>query len=212
MKPSILIPALALLACSGCVSAKYQSAANGTPPPVALNLTSAPARFLPLESTGGDSNPAAAPPSVAAVVHSVIVYRGPGSWKRNAYWDEYVVSLVNRDSASLVVESAMLTDFRGDTSAPDYFPWPLERQSRLRVDELNQDHSSMIQLGGGMATMVAGSLLGAATLGGGSAAASVWAGGIVGMAAIPLSPGIIDTCYELDLSQCTSFKVNTLQR
>jgi len=27
-----------------------------------------------------------------------------------------------------------------------------------------------------------------------------------------LSPGIIDTCYELDLSQCTSFKVNTLQR
>ena len=66
----------ALLTLPGCVSKRYQSASKKTPPAVAINL-------------------AAQQPPVAVVLNTVIVFQGPGSWKREAYWDEYVVSIVN---------------------------------------------------------------------------------------------------------------------
>ena len=58
---------LVSLATSGCVTRSYKLADKNMAPAVALNLESAPA---PAE----------------AVVRNVIVYRGPGSWKREAYW------------------------------------------------------------------------------------------------------------------------------
>src|SRR3954464_15504523 len=39
-------------------------------------------------------------------LQSVIVFRGPGSWKREARWDEYVVTMANHGAAPLVVEWA----------------------------------------------------------------------------------------------------------
>src|SRR5512141_1447697 len=85
-----------LLGLSGCTSPKYKAAAKGTPPPVLLNL---PSTEPPLE----------------ALVHTVIVYRGPGSWKRDAYWDEYVVTIANRGTALVKIDTAWLTDFQGQT-------------------------------------------------------------------------------------------------
>ena len=60
--PAALVAGLVLL--GGCVSAKFKTAAEKTAP-APLNLTREQA---PLSAT----------------VESVIVYRGPGSWKRDA--------------------------------------------------------------------------------------------------------------------------------
>ena len=145
---------LAALALSGCVSAKYQPADKNISSPFLLNLT-------------------AAQPPVAATVISVIPYHGLGSWKRDAYWDEYVVSVANSGSAPLVVESASLTDFRGDATAPGADPWLLERQSMTRQEELNRTNkATLVQVGAVAAGGV--SAFGAA-FGGAAGAASAFA-------------------------------------
>ena len=83
----------AVVTSTGCVSAKYQRAADDTPPPTVLNLAATPA-----VSAGAPT----APSGLDARLNTVIVFRGPGSWKRDAYWDEYVLTLANRGAAPLV--------------------------------------------------------------------------------------------------------------
>ncbi len=96
---------------SGCVSTKYKMARKSTPPPVPLNLV-------------------AAQPPVEVVLNTVIVYQGPGSWKRAAYWDEYVVTLRNQGGQPLTIASAALADFAGVWRAPGDNPWALEKESK----------------------------------------------------------------------------------
>jgi hypothetical protein len=130
----------ALTAClvllCGCISAKYKSAAEKTAP-APLNLSS--------EKT-----------SVIVTVQSVIVYRGPGSWKRDAYWDEYIVSLTNQNRTPATLETVYLTDFTGTPSAPSDSPWVLEKQSRTREEELKANVKDVaIQVGGGYVVLTA---------------------------------------------------------
>ncbi|HUL54336.1 MAG TPA: hypothetical protein VLT83_13100 [Opitutaceae bacterium] len=100
-----------MLVLSGCVSTKYKMARQDTPPPVPLDLV-------------------AAQPPVEAVLNTVIIFQGPGSWKRAAFWDEYVVTLHNQGDQTLGVTSAALTDFAGVSRAPGIDPWALEKQSK----------------------------------------------------------------------------------
>src|SRR5947209_1326044 len=100
-----------ILGLSGCTASRYKLASKKTSPPVPINL------------------PSTEPP-IEALVHTVIIYRGPGSWKRNAYWDEYVVTVANRGNASLAVQSASLTDINGQDSLAGTDPWELETTSR----------------------------------------------------------------------------------
>lgn len=131
---------------TGCVSAKYKSAARETPP-TPLNLTNEQAPML-------------------VTVKSVIVYRGPGSWKRDAYWDEYIVSLVNHGRTPVTLESASLFDFTGTANASSDSPWVLEKQSRTREEELKANIKDVvIQVGGGYATLTA-AVMGATEVGG----------------------------------------------
>lgn len=120
----------------GCVSAKYKSVDKPSTPP-ALNLI-------------GELEP------VLCRVDSVIIYRGPGSWKRNAYWDEYLVTLRNRGDTPCTVESVTLTDFTGTSSPPSDNPWALEKASRTREEELKANTKDvLIQIGGGYVVMSA---------------------------------------------------------
>jgi hypothetical protein len=105
---------LGLAACvtsSGCLSTKYRLAPKSTLPPAGLNL-------------------AFTQPPLEAQLHSVIVCKGPGSWKREAMWDEYVLTLTNRSSEPLVIDSALLTDFQGEATPPGDDPWRLEKVSQ----------------------------------------------------------------------------------
>lgn len=101
----------ALLLSSGCVSSKYKMAGGGVPPAPTLNLR-------------GDHA------TLGTYVDSVIVYHGPGSWKRDAYWDEYVVSLENRGAISATLLSAELLDSDNFAVAPAKSWEKLESESR----------------------------------------------------------------------------------
>ena len=96
---------------SGCVSTRYKMAPEKTPPPMPLNL-------------------AATQPPLEVMLNMVILYKGPGSWKRAAFWDEYVVTLRNQGNQPLTIASAALADFAGVRRAPDDNPWALEKESK----------------------------------------------------------------------------------
>lgn len=166
----------AALLLHGCVSAKYKPADDETPPAEQINLT-------------------AAQPPLAVKLHSVIVYHGPGSWKRDAYWDEYVVSVQNTGTQPFVVASAGLTDFNGVATAPGDEPGALATVSRTWWDNAKDSQfGNMLALGAGTVVVggifVAGSTAAAVSsvLGGGASAAgaaSTWAtaASVVGIAA-----------------------------
>lgn len=140
----------------GCVSAKYKAVDRPSTPPL-LNLVS---------ETG----------QVLCRVDSVVIYRGPGSWKRDAYWDEYIVTLHNRGDAPCSIESVTLTDFTGTSSPPSDNPWALEKASRTREEELRANTKDvLIQVGGGYVGLTASIMGGTAVAG--------FTGGLIAMPA-----------------------------
>jgi hypothetical protein len=64
------------------------------------------------------------------VVKAVIVYKGPGSWKKEACWDEYVVTVSNRGGDPLVLTDASLHPNEGEPTKPGDNPWQLEKIGR----------------------------------------------------------------------------------
>jgi hypothetical protein len=172
---SRLVVASVALALSGCVSARYKTAAKNTPPAVAFNLTSTR-------------------PAVEATVNTVIIFHGPGAWKRDAYWDEYVVSVANHGSVPLIVDAAALTDFCGDTTPPGDNPWLLEKASLSRQDEVNRRaKNALVQIGQGYVVVgVSGVVVGATVTGiAGTAAAGggAFAASLAGVAILPFYIG-----------------------
>lgn len=106
-----ILAVMVLLAFTGCVSSKYKAAKKNTPLPKLLNVAFAPA-------------------SLEASLSTLITYNGPGSWKRNAFWDEYVVTLHNPGTQPLIVSNAGLVDYAGAGRAAGVEPWALEKQSK----------------------------------------------------------------------------------
>jgi hypothetical protein len=140
----------AILCCqSGCVATKYKLAKKDTPPVQSLNISFPPA--LPLAPT----------------LASLISYGGPGSWKREALWDEYVVTLENRGDRSLSIDSATLADSAGTQYAAGTDPWVLEKQSKT-LEKQYKDHGEAFLRAAGPGVLVVGA---------GAAAASATAGG-----------------------------------
>jgi hypothetical protein len=128
------------VAVTGCVSTKYQSAPNETPPAVKLALSAAQA-------------------PVEAVVQSVIIYGGPGSWKKEAYWDEYVVTLRNQGPEPVTIEAALLTGLAPEPQSPGTKPWALEEASRSAASRgFGVAKNVAIQVGGGVVSVVGGGL------------------------------------------------------
>jgi len=100
----------------GCVSSGYRAARKDTPAPQVLNVGFPPGRF-------------------DATLISVITYNGPGSWKRNAFWDEYVVTIRNTGSDPMTIGAAGLTDSAGTIRAAGIAPWALEEESKRLEDK-----------------------------------------------------------------------------
>jgi hypothetical protein len=100
------------LVCSpGCVSTNVRKAAADTPPALALNLP-------------GDSGQ-----PLQVQLATVIVFDGPGAWKRRACWDEYVLSFTNNGPAQIVLLHAQLVDAHKARLWPGTDWKVLERQS-----------------------------------------------------------------------------------
>jgi hypothetical protein len=130
----------------GCVSTrKYKLAAADTPAVKPLNFTYAG-------------------PAIAATLQTVIVYRGPGSWKREAFWDEYVIAIANRGTVPMTVESAVLTDFRDEPVTAGTDPWALDRASRTWWRDVGSARTTTrLKLGASPALLAAGQALAGTT-------------------------------------------------
>lgn len=132
-----LLAIFVMFAATGCVSSKYKLAKRSTPP-VPIDLITVQ---QPLE----------------AKLHTVIVYQGPGAWKREAFWDEYVCSIVNRGDAPVEIEAASLIDRQEAIVSFGTDPWALEDQSKTWWKRVrSSEGASLFALGGG--TILAGSL------------------------------------------------------
>lgn len=166
----IVLFAIGLITVSGCVSTKYQL--------VRKEILPEPLNLATLQSTA------------EATVNGVIVFQGSGSWKKRAYWDEYTVSITNRGSTPLAIESATLVGLTGADHAPGAHPWSLEKASRSAAQRnfgLAKDIST--QVGGGAAIIgAAGIIAGASTSGAGMLAPAVAMGTM--QAVVPVAVGV----------------------
>jgi hypothetical protein len=96
---------------TGCVATKYQLSKKTTPP---VLLNQAFAASEPIKVT----------------LAALISYGGPGSWKREALWDEYVVTVQNQGDRPVTIDSTMLADAGGSAYGAGTDPWALEKQSK----------------------------------------------------------------------------------
>ncbi len=191
-----LLAAAALL--SGCVTRGYKLADKSVPAAVPLNLTNAapasvssgaPSETAAATFAAPSSSPSATP---AVTLSTVIVYRGPGSWKREAYWDEYVFAMRNPGPVPLVVTAAHLHDGKHEPLPPGDNPWKLEKLSKAwwESNALRQT-GTYFALGVGTAAGFGAAWTAAwGTAWGGTVSGSVATAGAVGTAAFFALPAL----------------------
>jgi len=142
---------VAAVLCSqgGCVATKYKLAKKNTPPIRLLNIAFPPSASLQ--------------PTLTAL----IIYGGPGSWKREALWDEYVITLENSGERPITVDFASLDDSAGTAYAAGNDPWALENQSKkLEKQYRNRGEAFMRAAGPGVLIVGAGAATISAAAGG----------------------------------------------
>lgn len=168
----MLLPCV--LGLTGCVSDKYQAASALGAQPLRLDA-----------GLGG------AP--VSTVLNSVIVYQGPGSWKKSAYWDEIIVTLTNGSDSSVTVTAASLVDYAGTLVPTGTDPWQLEKASQVQRDRYTKAGVSFALNTLGYAALTYGAV--GAGMMVGAAITSTWgglaAGATVGLAAVPVTAIVV---------------------
>jgi hypothetical protein len=139
----------------GCVATKYKLAKKDTPPVQLLNIA------FPSS------------PALQATLATLISYRGPGSWKREALWDEYVVSVENHADGALTIGSATLADAAAMPYAAGPDPWALEKQSK-KLEKQYRDRGEAFMRAAGPGVLIVG--VGAATFSAGVSTVFISAG------------------------------------
>lgn len=174
LRRSIAVLFSATLLLTGCVSSKYQAAsALGTrPQEMNINLDGGP---------------------VESRLDSIIVYQGPGSWKKSAYWDEFLVTFTNDSDQAVTLTAASLVDYAGTNVSAGMDPWQLEKASRSQRNRYNQAGVNFALNTLGYAALTYGAA-GAGMLVG-AAMTSTWgglaAGATVGLAAVPVTAIVV---------------------
>ena len=163
-----LVFLIILSSLTSCVSAKYKMASEDTPPPVPLNLR-------------------AEAHSVDALIDTVIIYAGPGSWKREAYWDEYLLSITNHGEHPVDLTSATLIDFQGNPVVAGDEPWELQEQSKEWIEHYDSGTTGVALKVGGASVMTGAVVGGIALAVGGSASFAGPSGAALAAAAAPVA-------------------------
>jgi hypothetical protein len=131
---------------SGCVASKYKLAKKNTPP---VELLSVP--FPP-------SGP------LQAKLAALITYGGPGSWKREALWDEYILTLQNSSERPVTIDSTTMTNSDGLVVTAGVDPWALEKQSKILEEQYRSSGLAFARTAGaGVLIVGAGAAAAAAT-------------------------------------------------
>jgi len=110
---------------------------------------------------------------------ALITYGGPGSWKREALWDEYVVTLENRGERPLTIDSATLAGSAGTPYAAGSDPWALEKQSK-KLEKQYRDRGEAFIRAAGPGVLIVGA--GAATVSAAAGSSALISAGVAGAA------------------------------
>ncbi len=124
--------------------------------------------------------------ALSARLDWVIVRDGPGTWSRNADWDEYLLQVQNRSSGALTITAARLEDSSGFVNDSIGDRKALVKATRSTAKRYD-DEGIKVKAGAGAGSMVlagtaagaAGLTLGAAVAYGSSAAAAGALGAIL---------------------------------
>lgn len=107
---ALVLVAMSICLLAACVSPKYKRTdKNAAPVPLNVKFPSS---------------------ALEASLYTEISDGAPGSWKREAFWDEYVVTVHNHGDQSLNVTSMTLTDYEGVPRPAGSDPWALEKESK----------------------------------------------------------------------------------
>jgi hypothetical protein len=160
----------AVLFCQGgCVATKYKLAKKNTPPVQLLSVAFPPS--APLQ------------PTLAAV----IIYGGPGSWKREALWDEYVLTLQNSGERAVTIDSMTLTESDGMQVAAGVDPWALEKQSKVLEKQYRASGLAFVRTAGPAVLIVgAGAAAAAATTASVFVSAAAAGAALAGIVVLPV--------------------------
>lgn len=168
----MLLPCL--LGLTGCISNKYRAASA---------LGAQPLRI--------DADLGGAP--VKTQLNSVIVYQGPGTWKKAAYWDEFIVTLANNSAAGVTVTTASLVDYAGAIVPAGTDSWQLEKASQVQRDRYTKAGVSFALNTLGYAALTYGAV--GAGMMVGATITSTWgglaAGATVGLVAVPVTAIVV---------------------
>lgn len=145
----------------GCIATKYKLAKKNTPPIKLLNIAFPPSASLQ--------------PMLAAL----IIYGGPGSWKREALWDEYVITLENSGERPVTVDLVSLDDSAGTAYAAGDDPWALEKQSK-KLEKQYRNRGEAFVRAAGPGVLIVGA--GAATISAAAGGTVFVSAGMVGAA------------------------------
>jgi hypothetical protein len=171
----VLLGILAQLTFSGCVSTRHQMAEENLPP-------------------SGDPVVSATDLSLSATLWHVVVFRGPGSWKRDAAWDEYVVELANRGNTTVIFVGARLFDHASFAHAPGSEPLLFEPYVQTRSGEVLERAGNVVAATGRVTAMAAGSFAYQAAAAGGPVVVPVTLGviALIGSGISVVVPRLID--------------------
>jgi hypothetical protein len=138
-------------------------------------------------------SPADVPPNLSieasderldAVVDHWIVPEGPGTWVRDAKWDEVVLTLANKTASPIAVTAVLLVDPRGEAIASGDDPPEIESRTDRLIGEYEDVGFSVAIVAAPVA------VYGAAAL---ATSAAVGAGLATGTAATGLAAGAVAT-------------------
>ena len=160
MYRSLLHPALAialsLSVLGGCASGSAKVMRDPVPLPAA--------KMAPLSSpTNAD---------LAATLDWIIVPEGPGSWVRNADWDEYLVRVQNLSEDAITLTGVVLVDSLQGTHPPETRLQGLRKASRANVKRYAEADLE-VRAGAGTGALVAVGT--GVTVAGAAAASAAWA-------------------------------------
>lgn len=131
--------------------------------------------------------------SVAAGLDWVIVRDGPGTWARNADWDEYLIRVRNVGDSDVKITNVLVYDSLDSPAEPIASRRQLVRESKAVTKRYkNEGLKVKAGLGGGTLAVTAGAVAvgglstGAAALGATSSAAALGATAVAAMAVAPV--------------------------
>lgn len=120
--------------------------------------------------------------TLAAQLQWVIVRDGPGTWARNADWDEYLIAVRNTSAAPIQITGVVLFDSMDQSNAASASRTALVDASRVNARRY-KDSGLKVSAGRGRGLALVAGGAGVTTAGVGLAYASVWGGAGSGGAA-----------------------------